>query len=195
MGNSRQNTPKSHPARRQRRDRGRFGGLGPAAETAAARFPRAVLERAAAEKNGCLYFRLGVVRIFSKFGAGCIFFQYLVTNLFLWFEQGLFNLYFFGNILSNFLWRPWTSKPNSVENKTIVGSKAEHWSMCPRTSFMIHVVEWSVDRSQRQDRGRCGCQDAITSGFTSASVRGMPSVRCARIHIRIGHDVGSSGAA
>ena len=30
--------------------------------------------------NGCLYFVLGVVRIFSKFGAGCIFFQYLVTN-------------------------------------------------------------------------------------------------------------------
>ena len=33
-------------------------------------------------ENGCLYFLLGVVRIFSKFGAGCIFFQYLVTNLF-----------------------------------------------------------------------------------------------------------------
>ena len=31
-------------------------------------------------ENGCLYFVLGVVRIFSKFGAGCIFFQYLVTN-------------------------------------------------------------------------------------------------------------------
>ena len=33
--------------------------------------------------------------------------------------------------------------------------------------------------------GRCGCQDAITSGFTSANVHGMPSVHCARIHIRI----------
>ena len=32
-------------------------------------------------KSGCLYFLLGVVRIFSKFGAGCIFFQYLITNL------------------------------------------------------------------------------------------------------------------
>ena len=31
-------------------------------------------------ENGCLYFLLGVVRIFSKFGVGCIFFQYLVTN-------------------------------------------------------------------------------------------------------------------
>ena len=57
--------------------------------------------------------------------------------------------------------------------------------MRPRTTFRIHVVEWGVDRSRRQDRGRCGCQDATTSGFTSESVHGMPSVRCARIHIRI----------
>ena len=56
---------------------------------------------------------------------------------------------------------------------------------CPRTSFRIHVVEWGVDRSRRQDRGRCGCQDATTSGFMSASVHAMLSVRCARIHIRI----------
>ena len=35
--------------------------------------------------------------------------------------------------------------------------------MYPRTAFRIHVVEWGVDRSRRQDRGRCGCQDAITS--------------------------------
>ena len=31
-------------------------------------------------ENGNLHFLLGVVRILSKFGEGCIFFQHLVTN-------------------------------------------------------------------------------------------------------------------
>ena len=48
--------------------------VAPSVETADAR------RTTAARENGCLYFLLGVVRIFSKFGVGCIFFQYLVTN-------------------------------------------------------------------------------------------------------------------
>jgi hypothetical protein len=47
---------------------------------ALARRAHASRKRSRSAKKRFLYFLLGVVRILSKFGAGCIFFQYLATN-------------------------------------------------------------------------------------------------------------------
>ena len=73
-------------------------------------------------ENGCLYFLLGVVRIFSKFGAGCIFFQYLVTNLFSMVRARavcIFLVIFFELFVTSMD----IPKPNSAENKRSLARK------------------------------------------------------------------------